>query len=134
MVPDWPITPVATPLRPPPFTPPPALVGTWAGTLTTYAGVLPVELIVRSDGEVQAQVGEQAPRQVKHARVEYGAFRGEFRATIGTEDTERYVPYYTQLSLRNGPEGLTGVASAIGDDGPRVRNALSHWVELASRP
>ena len=133
MVPDWPIAPVVTPVRAPPFAPPPVLVGTWIGTLTTYARTLPVELTIRPDGEVEARFGEQATRQVKHARIEDGAFRGEFRATIGTDDTERYVPYYTQLSLRNGPEGLTGVATAIGDDGPRVRNALSHWLELRPR-
>ncbi len=133
IMPDWPISPVVPPARPGPFTPPAALIGAWDGALTTYTRTLPVELTIKPDGEVETQFGDQPARQVKHARMEDGAFRGEFRATLGTEDTDRYVPYYTQLSLRNGPDGLSGVATAIGDDGPRVRNALSHWLELKPR-
>ena len=66
---------------------------------------------------------------VNHPRLEKGVFFGEFRARIDTPDTDRYA-YSARLALKTSPARMSGVAVAIGEPEPRVRNALSSWLEL----
>ena len=129
LLPGWRVQPIEPPPAPPRFAPPRGLVGTWRGTLSTYAADKPFELLVRRDGEAHARVGRQLMAMVNNPRIEDGWFVGEFRASIGTPDTSRF-PNYIRLALTVSRSRLTGAATAIDDDRPRVRNALSHWLEL----
>jgi CubicO group peptidase (beta-lactamase class C family) len=129
MLPGWRSPDVAAPPRPVTFRPRPGLVGTWRGTLANYVADKPVELIFRPDGDVHARLGRQLIALVNNPRIENGAFLGELRASIGTPDTSRFLNYVL-LSLTLGRSRLTGSATAIDQDDPRVRNALSHWIEL----
>jgi CubicO group peptidase (beta-lactamase class C family) len=129
MIPGWQPRPLPTPTKPAPFKVPAGLVGTWRGTLATYSGDVAVKLVFRPDGEVQARFGRQLTALVNHPRMEDGAFVGELQARIGTPDTDRY-PYTVTLVLNPARDRLSGAAIAVGDAGPRVRNALSAWIEL----
>jgi CubicO group peptidase (beta-lactamase class C family) len=129
-LPGWQARPTPAPTRPPPFAPPAALVGTWRGTLATYSGDVAVKLVVKPAGDVHARLGRQLTALVNHPRLKKGVFFGEMRARIGTPDTDRYA-YSVHLALKTSPTRMSGVAMAIGEPGPRVRNALSSWLELA---
>jgi hypothetical protein len=111
------------------FVTPPELLGSWKGTLATYQGDLPFELHFLPDGDVHARLGAQPTALVNGARFRNGRFSGEFPARIGTEDTERY-RYVSRLSLKLRGDVLDGACTATGVPGPRMRNALSHWVRL----
>lgn len=130
LLPGWRSVDLAPPPSPPPFKPPRGLLGTWRGTLATYAGDKPVELTFHRDGDVHARFGRQLVALVNSPRIEGDLFAGELRASIGTPDTSRFLNY-VQLSLTVSRGRLTGAATAIDQDTPRVRNALSHWIELA---
>jgi CubicO group peptidase (beta-lactamase class C family) len=129
MLPGWREAPLPAPNRPPPFVTPKALLGTWRGTLATYSGDVPAKLVFRSDGEVHARFARQLTALVNHPRVENGVFLGAVGATIGTPDTDRYA-YTVNLALNPSRARLSGAAMAIGDAAPRVRNALSCWIDL----
>lgn len=111
------------------FAPPADLVGTWKGVLSTYIKETPVEITIRPSGEMIATLEGQMPSLVNKPALEEGWLTGELRATLGTPDTERY-RYTVQLALRQQGGGLSGAATAVGELEPRVRNALSHWLEL----
>jgi CubicO group peptidase (beta-lactamase class C family) len=117
------------PPAPPPFKPPRGLLGTWRGTLATYTSDKPVELTFHRDGDVHARFGRQLVALVNNPHIADGVFSGALRASIGTPDTSRFVNYI-QLSLTMSRGRLTGAATAMDQDAPRVRNALSHWIEL----
>ncbi len=103
--------------------------GRWEGTLSTYVRDVPIWLSFQADGEVHAKLGDQLTALVNEPRFKDGVFSGKIAARIGTPDTDRYTNnIYLRLKLRGSV--LAGSASAIGVDGPRVRNALTHWVEL----
>jgi CubicO group peptidase (beta-lactamase class C family) len=129
MLAKWPLAPERKRQESEPFTPSQALVGTWKGTLATYVKDVPVELRFLSSGDVHAKFGDQLTTLVDQPNFKDGVFRGYLAARIGTPDTER-TPYTIELSLRLRGDVLNGDASADGIDGPRVRNALSHWIEL----
>jgi hypothetical protein len=112
-----------------PFVMPDSLRGVWKGALSTYAREVPVELRFLSGGEVHAQVGDQLATLVNRPQVADGIFSGELAVRIGTPDTDRYA-YTVSLSLRLRGDVLNGAATAIAVEGPRERNALSHWIEL----
>ncbi|HWF77396.1 MAG TPA: serine hydrolase domain-containing protein [Caulobacteraceae bacterium] len=130
LFPDWPVLETAPPPAPPRFKPPRGLAGTWRGVLATYSGDKPAELTFHADGDVHARFGRQLTALVNNPRIEDGLFRGELRASIGTPDTSRFLNY-VQLALTPARSRLTGAAIAIDQDRPRVRNALSHWIELS---
>jgi CubicO group peptidase (beta-lactamase class C family) len=111
------------------FVTPPELLGSWKGMLATYQGDLPFELHFLPDGDVHARLGAQPMALVNGARFRSGRFTGELSARIGTEDTERY-RYVPRLSLKLRGDVLDGACTATGVPGPRMRNALSHWVRL----
>ncbi len=129
MLPKWQPPPPGEDRKPVPFVAPESLRGDWKGTLSTYMKDIPVELSFLPGGDVHAKVGDQLTTLVNEPEFEDGIFSGELAARIGTPDTERY-DYTIGLSLRLRGNVLNGSASASGVDGPRVRNALTHWVEL----
>lgn len=129
LLPKWPLSPPRKSEPVVPFTTPAVLLGEWKGTLATYVKDLPVELRFLGSGDVHAKVGDQLTTLVNNPTFKDGVFHGELSARIGTPDTERY-QYNVELSLRLRDNVLNGDATASGVDGPRVRNALSHWLEL----
>lgn len=138
LVPNWQLAEKWQPPPARPFVPPPSLLGTWRGTLETYAGELPVALVFLPGGDVHATVGAQLPTLVSEARLEEGTFTGQLMAQLGTTDTER-APYRVMLALRlhdSAPAGeagevrLAGSASAFAIQPPRPYFALPHWLEL----
>lgn len=129
MLAQWPLTPDRKRQVLPPFTPPETLIGTWKGTLATYVVDLPVELRFLSSGDVHVKFGDQSTALVNRSSFKDGVFQGNVVARIGTPDTER-TPYTITLTLRLRDDVLNGDARAKGPDGPRLRNALSHWIEL----
>lgn len=129
LLPDWPIPPPRSWPAPPPFVTPAPLLGIWRGTLVTYDKDVPVELRFLASGDVHAKVGQQLTTLVNAAHFDNDRFTGELAARIGTADTERY-EYSLQLSLRLRGDVLNGGATAMHVEAPRVRNALTHWLEL----
>ncbi|HEY5755379.1 MAG TPA: serine hydrolase domain-containing protein [Steroidobacter sp.] len=129
LLPKWPLSPERKREEAPPFTTPDTLLGTWKGTLVTYVKDVPVELRFLSSGDVQAKVGDQLTTLVNKPVFKDGVFRGQLATRIGTPDTERY-EYIVELTLRLRGDVLNGDASAGDVEGPRVRNALSHWLEV----
>ncbi|HEY5757490.1 MAG TPA: serine hydrolase domain-containing protein [Steroidobacter sp.] len=111
------------------FAPSSQLLGTWSGAISTYAGDVPVELSFQPDGDVHAQVGDGLPTLIAGAMFKDGVFRGSLSAHIGTADTDRY-PYQVDLWLTLRGDVLNGAASAQGEQSPRVRSALAHWMEV----
>lgn len=108
---------------PPPFVTPRELLGTWLGTLRTYAGQFPVEISFQPDGMVRAQFDKQMPTLISRAQFEKGVFSGDLISRIGTEDTQRF-DYKVSLALRLRGEVLGGAALAMGDA------VLASWLEL----
>lgn len=134
MLPGWKPSPVPTEPETRPFSPTPALVGTWKGTLSTPETEMPVELVFQNDGLIRATFGNQLPTLVSKARFERGFFDGDLNARIPNPDVRRY-SYFVHLALKLDGAMLRGAATAIGDrDNDRVRNALTHWLSLTKQP
>jgi len=129
MLPGWKEKPRREWPKPPPFVTPSQLQGTWKGTLETYTKALPVEFKFLPDGNVHAKVGDQLPTLVDAASFKDGVFQGSLNARIGTPDAER-MRYVVELNLHLRGDVLNGAATAVGEDVPRVRNAVTQWLEL----
>jgi len=89
----------------------PELVGEWTGTLRTWAGTVPMSLVVQSDGVVQAQVDGQAAAALQQASWRNQNLRGFFAGTVPTSDAGRW-PHRIALNLRLRGETLSGMVSA----------------------
>lgn len=117
----------------PDFVTPVELAGTWTGILHTYAKDLPVALEFRPDGQVHATLDSQMVALVDGADFNEGRFGGRFAGRVGTPDTDRY-RNLIQLDLKLRGHRLNGAATTVGPnpahDDSRMRNALSHWIEL----
>ncbi|MDT9600135.1 serine hydrolase domain-containing protein [Sphingosinicella rhizophila] len=125
----WKAVDPPTETKPAPLVPPAELTGPWQGKLSTYAGEVPVRLDVAQDGEVRGTFGDQATALVENPRFADGVFTGTIGSRIATSDTDLY-DHKIQLKLRLRGSRLEGAATAVGTPGPRVRNALSHWLSL----
>lgn len=121
----------------PAFATPAELAGTWTGTLHTQLQDLPITLEFRADGQVHARLSTQMVALVNAAHLKDGRFGGRFVGRVGTPDTDSY-HNVVQLDLKLRGDRLTGAATTLnsnsGYDDPRMRNALSHWVELRKNP
>lgn len=114
-----------------PFEPEAQLLGAWHGSIRTYQGQVPFSLTFQPDGDVHAQLGEQLATLIDDASFRDGRFTGAMIGELGTEDTEGHDLLDLDLSLRG--EVLNGSITATWPTWRRgrVRNALSHWIELA---
>ncbi len=124
----------ATPATQPAF-PPADLAGAWTGTLRTYAGPVPIALLLQPDGDVHVTLDNQLKTLLSGASYANGVFAGNFTGTIPTEEQRRHAnTVRLDLRLRDGV--LRGQASAISPNGGYYY-ALSSYVELrrvADRP
>lgn len=128
LLPNWNVDwPEAAP--PTKFVPPADMVGLWRGHMETYRQNVAATLEIRANGEIVAKFGDQIPSLVDQPTWRDGWLRGMLRARIGTPDTERF-PYLVSLDLRRQGGELSGSATALDEDGPRTRNALSHWIQF----
>jgi len=126
------------------FTAPAELVGTWTGTIRTWARTLPFELEVRQDGEVQVQLGEAARPDgsnradaqlralVNRVTWERGVLSGRFAGQIPAPDVS-WVPHTIAFDLRLVNGVLRGQASAQTSDTP-VYFSVASYIELKRRP
>lgn len=140
LLPNWPVSgDRESPVRGP-FTVPPQLLGLWQGELATYVRNVPVEVRFLADNNVHVKFGDQLTTLVSSAQFKDDTFTGEFNARIDTPDTE-YYDNAISMTLEFRGDRLTGTASAASyaaavgrpvhrPGSGRVRNALSHWLEL----
>ena len=136
-------TRAAKPPTPVTFVAPPELVGTWTGTIRTWAKTLPFELEVTPGGEVQVQLGEalKADRSnrddaelralVNEVSWEKGVLSGRFAGKIPTPDVS-WVPHTIAFDLRLVNGVLRGQASAQTSDTP-VYFSVASYIELKRR-
>lgn len=128
-LPGWPLEQDHEAPKAPDFVTSAELSGVWQGRLVTYTNEQPVELRFSPDGTVRARFGDQLPTLVSDVGFENNVLTGQLSVRIGTPDTERY-PYTVWLSLTLRGESLNGAACALGGKTPRVRNELTHWMDL----
>jgi CubicO group peptidase (beta-lactamase class C family) len=131
------------PPSPPKFTTPPALAGTWTGTLRTWIKTVPFSLVFEPDGDVKVQLGP-APKTGSDERaglelrallndVEWQdpVLSGRFAGTIPTPDASR-VPHTIALELRLVNGKLRGQANAESGVNP-VYFSIASYVELTKQ-
>lgn len=111
------------------FEPPGSLVGTWTGKLNSYRAVVPFTLWIRESGEIEARLDDQVRTPVTNPGFREGYLTGRLTGHLGTEEVNRG-PYLLHLSLKLRGQTLNGAVAAVSLPRPRVRSALSHWVEL----
>jgi hypothetical protein len=104
------------------------LEGKWSGTVHTHQGDLDVTLWCRRNGEVQAQLENQAKTSVCESRLEAGAFTGKMNGNLGTDDAGRRT-YELEWDVTLRGEKLNGTLYATAEStNPPLR--LGYWVEL----
>ncbi|MBL8268160.1 serine hydrolase domain-containing protein [Steroidobacter sp.] len=107
---------------------PQPFLGTWTGTLFTYAKPMPVQLTFLADGHVLAKLGGQREVVVEDRSFLNGVFEGAFAGRIETPDALRY-EHEISLDLTLRGNELNGAACA-GGVGSGARDALTHWISL----
>lgn len=120
-----------------PFAPPPELLGTWQGCVSTYSGELPFTLIFQPDGDLHARLGKQLTTLVNDVDFTDRHLGGKLWGEIETGDARRR-PHQLQLDLTLRDGVLNGAVVALstlpdgegGQKGRRVGNALASWAEL----
>lgn len=128
-LPKWKVVERSEPPAPPAFTAKPELIGAWQGIISTYAKDEAVQMRFLPDGNVHIRIADQPETLVNRPQLEEGTFTGEVGARILTPDAERYA-HTIALSLTLRRDVLNGSATAADIEGPRVRNALTYWIEL----
>lgn len=113
----------------PQFQPVPELFGEWSGSVHTYKEDLPVTLRFKESGDIHFQLGDQPPTLVSSAVILNGYFTGRAMGDIGTEDANR-AAYILAMVLTLRDQVMNGAMIALSPPGRRVRNALSHWMEV----
>lgn len=113
------------------------LEGDWVGSLHTYLGDLPVSLEFLPDDSVHVRLDGAEAVAVSEARYAEGRFTGRFVGHVGTPDADAYGGIL-QLDLMLRGSSLTGSATALSSGAGRIdhrmRNALSHWIQLERPP
>jgi CubicO group peptidase (beta-lactamase class C family) len=124
---DFPILP----RRPPPKITglPGKLEGKWIGAARTHQGDVNVTLWCRHGGEIQVQLGKQAPTTVREARLQDGAMSGKMDGDIGTSDAHRR-PYDLEWDVTLRGELLNGTLYATAKPTIQRPLRLGYWVEL----
>jgi CubicO group peptidase (beta-lactamase class C family) len=125
------------------FTAPAELVGTWTGTIRTWARTVPFELEVKQDGEVQVQLGDTARSDGSNAGEvqlralvngvswEKSVLSGRFAGQIPAPDVS-WVPHTIAFDLHLVNGVLRGQASAQTSDTP-VYFSVASYIELRRR-
>jgi len=113
----------------PSFEPTPELIGKWSGSVHTYKRDIPLTFWFKESGDVHVQLGDQLKTLLNDMSFKDGCLGGRMMGDIGTEDANRR-PYHLHTALKLRGQVLNGAITAISLPGPRLGNALSHWVEL----
>ena len=111
------------------FKPNPELIGKWSGSVHTYKKEIPLTFWFKEAGDVHVQLGDQLKTLLNDVSFKDGYLGGRMMGDIGTEDANRR-PYHLHIALKLRGQMLNGAMTAISLPGPRLGNALSHWVEL----
>jgi CubicO group peptidase (beta-lactamase class C family) len=104
------------------------LEGKWLGIVHTHQGGLDVTLWCQRNGEIHAQLGNQAKASVREGRLEAGAFTGKMDGNIGTDDAGRRI-YDLEWDVTLRGDKLNGTLYATAKSTTRPLR-LGYWVEL----
>jgi CubicO group peptidase (beta-lactamase class C family) len=118
------------PAEPPkdPYHPTPELVGTWTGTLRTWQGTVPLQLIFQPDGDIHVKLGDQLETLLNDAHWEGKMLTGNLASSIPTPDAAHHShAVHLELWQRNGK--LSGEANAEATEEP-AHYSLASYVEL----
>jgi len=125
-------------LGPPPLPPglprwvvTPELAGEWSGTLRTYQGAVPMRLQIKTEGSIQAWIGDQPGASVTNASFSDGRVSGTFAARIPTGDAGRW-PHNVSLGLLLSGDKLAGEVTA-NSTADRIYFSLSSYAELTRK-
>ena len=113
----------------PPFISHPALAGTWRGSVHTYNGELPLEIVVPESGPITVRCGNDPAAVLEDTAYEDELLTGTCLGDIGTDDAAKRA-YTLAFSLTMRWNVLNGSVTAVSKPGARLGNALSHWCEL----
>ena len=111
-----------------PFAPPPGMIGTWTGTVRTWRGTVPLELVVQPDGDVHVALDDQLRTLLNGPRLADSVLTGRFAGTMPTPDVALHA-HSILLRLRWRGGTLLGQASAQTTAQP-VYFAHTSYVEL----
>lgn len=106
----------------------PSLDGTWRGSVHTYVKEMPIEIRVE-DHVYTVTFNNEEAIQLKDVHFNGEVVTGNFLGDIQTPD--EYNPGYSldiKVVVKDG--GMYGAVTSLGDNNGRVRNALSHFVQL----
>ena len=105
------------------------LYGTWSGVVETYNGEKEVNLKIDKSGYAFIRIDDQPWSVLNKLSFENNFLNGEFQGDLGTDDVNR-VKYKLRLDVKYRQNKLNGALIAVPVPEKRVRNALTHWVEL----
>jgi CubicO group peptidase (beta-lactamase class C family) len=106
----------------------PSLDGTWQGKVVTYNKEMPFEIHVK-DHVYTIAFNNEEPVQLKDVYFNGEVLFGNFLGDIQTP--EEYNPgYKLELKVVVKDPNMYGAVTSMGDNNGRVRNALSHFVQL----
>jgi CubicO group peptidase (beta-lactamase class C family) len=103
------------------------LEGKWVGAVHTHQGDLNVMLWCRNNGEVQAQLANQARTFVREARLVGSEFTGKMDGDIATDDARRRL-YSLDWNVTLRGDVLNGTLYATTKTTRPLR--LGYWIEL----
>jgi hypothetical protein len=118
--------------NPPPKTSglPGKLQGKWTGTVRTHQSDLSLTLWCEPNGDVLAQLGKQAKRPIREARLDGTTFTGKMEGDIGTDDAQRR-PHELEWNVTLRGDLLNGTIYATTKTTRPLR--VGSWVELHRR-
>ncbi len=108
---------------------PEEILGVWQGQVETYQATLPFRLEIASPEEARAKLADAAPTALRSVRLQQGYLTATMTGDIGTPDANRR-EYDLNLSLKLRGDALNGALTAVGKPSPKLRNALTSWIEL----
>lgn len=130
ILPKWRLAPSASPAaRSKPFQPPPALVGTWTGAVSTYNGVIPAVMNVLASGDVQVQLRYQLKMLLNGVTWENDTLSGYMLGNIGIDEGDGR-PYLLTLNLKLRGNVLNGPVQAGLEPKHGIGNRVAQWVEF----
>jgi CubicO group peptidase (beta-lactamase class C family) len=130
LLPKYKLPPPSSPSQAVRFQPPPTLVGTWTGALSTYKADIPLVLNVLASGEVQVRLGNQLQTLLNDVTWENDTLSGLMNGDIAPEDSNRRGDFWRlKLKLKLRTNLLNGPAEAQSII--RLRpDTVAQWVEL----